>query len=420
MKSVLSKDNTSSNSRKPHPTSSCSKKDRSERTEFHAIPEPPLIPRQHQTTLQWAPTGPNTTDSRKNIPPAGDSIVQRKQNDGIFRVASNNIDGSTFNKGGFDIAQDISVSDELGIDVMALQETKVPWTGANRRLYDMQTKLMWPTGAKTAFSSAPWEHGDSTYQAGGTLISTHGQHVGRIVEQGADPHGRFCWQKMLGSRGEGVAFMSGYRVCHNLEDNPGPFTQFHQERNGLRSAGIKNPVPRKQFFKDMLELIDKFRLEGFRPVLMMDANEDWVARSHPREKDALMKFMRDAQLIDPFFEKFKVAPRTYVEGRHRLDYILIDPALSDAVQRVGYLGNHDGNKSDHTMAFIDFNAKRLFRGIIHRPTEIHSREFMIEQDDKKLIFTCIARTKFNAHKIPERVFKLVADFAVHGATKQNI
>lgn len=162
MKSVLSEDNTSSNPRKPHPKSSCSKKDRSERTEFHAIPEPPLIPRQHQTTLQWAPTGPNVTDSRKNIPPAGDSIVQRKLNDGIFRVASNNIDGSTFNKGGFDIAQDISVSDELGIDVMALQETKVPWTGANRRLYDMQTKLMWPTGAKTAFSSAPWEHGDST------------------------------------------------------------------------------------------------------------------------------------------------------------------------------------------------------------------------------------------------------------------
>ena len=384
-------------------------------------PEHSSISRQSQTSiLQWTPHPDPTRQAGRNIDPSGDPLLPRKRDDGIFRAASNNINGSTFNKSGFEISQDLSVTDEYGIDIMALQETKHPWTGPNRRLYDMQSKLLWPTGSKTAFSSAPWEHGDSTYQAGGTLLCTHGPHVGRIVDQGADPLGRFCWQKFLGTRGEGVVFFSGYRVCHNLEDNPGPFTQFHQERTGLRSMGIKNPIPRKQFLKDILALIDSFRAEGFRPVLMMDANEDWVARSHPREQDALLKFMRDAQLIDPFFEKFEIAPRTYVDGRHRLDYILIDPALADAVHRVGYLGNHDGNMSDHTMAYIDFDAKRLFRGLTHRPTEIHSREFMIEQADKKLKFTCIARTKFNEHKIPERVFKLVAAFAEHGATSKNL
>jgi hypothetical protein len=34
------------------------------------------------------------------------------------------------------------------------------------------------------------------------------------------------------------------------------------------------------------------------------------------------------------------------------------------------------------MAYIDFNAKKLVRGIINLPTEIHSREFLIEQTGK--------------------------------------
>ena len=369
----------------PKPCSNKKKNQRAKKVQFQS--EQPHTTRQSQTSiLQWTSHHEHSSSSGQNIAPSGDPLLPRRKDDGIFRVASNNINGSTFNQRGFDVAHDLSVTDDYGIDIMALQETRHPWTGPNRRLYNMQAGILWPMGAKTTFSSAPWEHGDSQYQAGGTLLCTHGPHIGRVVDQGSDPFGRFCWQKLQGSRGEGVVFFSGYRVCHNLEDNPGPFTQFHQERTGLRTTGIKNPVPRKQFFKDILSLIDSFRAEGFRPVLMMDANEDWVARSHPREHDALLKFMRDAQLIDPFFEKFQYAPRTYVDGRHRLDYILIDPALADAVHRIGYLGNHDGNMSDHTMAYIDFNAKRLFRGIIHRPTEIHSREFMIEQDDKKLVY----------------------------------
>lgn len=310
MKVVSSQDKTpSSNSPQPQ-SKSCSNKKKNQRAKRSQIQTSQhSISRRLQTNiLQWTSSTPSAIFSGRNIEPSGDPLLPRKCDDGIFRAASNNINGSTFNKSGFDVAHDLSVTDEYGIDIMALQETKHPWTGPNRRLYDMQTKLLWPTGAKTTFSSAPWEHGDSTYQAGGTLLCTHGPHLGRITDQGSDPFGRFCWQKFQGTRGEGVVFFSGYRVCHNLEDNPGPFTQFHQERTGLRSTGIKNPIPRKQFFKDILSLIDSFRAEGFRPVLMMDANEDWVARSHPREQDSLMKFMRDAQLIDPFLRNFNPHP----------------------------------------------------------------------------------------------------------------
>jgi hypothetical protein len=72
------------------------------------------------------------------------------------------------------------------------------------------------------------------------------------------------------------------------------------------------------------------------------------------------------------------------------------------------------------MCYINFDAKRLFRGIVNRPTEIHSREFIIEQTDKTLPFTCILRHLQREHKIQERVFDLARCFAEHGGTVENI
>ena len=226
--------------------------------------------------------------------------------------------------------------------------------------------------------------------------------------------------KLRGTRDEGIIVINAYRVCQSGTSNPDAFTQFQQERTGLRARGIKNPDPRKQILSDILNLIDESRLEGYRPILCWDANEDWVKRSHPNEGDQLTNFMRDAQLADPFYNKFGYAPRTYVRSNNRLDYILVDPALTYSIKRIGYMENSEANFSDHALAYIDFDEKMLFRGLVNRPTEIHSRQFMVEQTDKKLVFTTVARTYFLRHKIPTRVFKLVALFAELGPTSANI
>lgn len=302
---------------------------------------------------------------------------------------------------GFEVAPDIDVNDELGIDISGLQETKKPWTAANRRLYNQQAQLKWPQGARNIFSSAPWSHDEKDYMAGGTLLSLHGRVLGRIESTGSDKWGRFCYTTLRGSRDEGIVVINAYRTCHVKADNPGPFTSYQMEYIGLRESGIKDPQPRFQILKDLTTLIDKKREQGYRPIVMMDANEDWVAESHKQQGNKLKKFMQHSQLVDPFFLKFNQAPRTYVRGKHRLDYILVDPALLPAIRSIGYLGSTEANISDHTMAYIDFDEKLLFKGLINRPTEIHSREFMICQDDKKLKFTTLARTQFNHHKIHE-------------------
>ena len=56
---------------------------------------------------------------------------------------------------GLEVSPDIDVTDELGIDIMGLQETKKPWTAANIRKYNQQAQIMWPQGVSNIFSSAP-------------------------------------------------------------------------------------------------------------------------------------------------------------------------------------------------------------------------------------------------------------------------
>ena len=365
-------------------------------------------------------TSTNDGLSGNDIDANGDPMLRREPKDGIIRFASNNINGSNLSENALSIAQDIDTTDELGIDVMGLQETKTPWTPANIRLYNQQCQMAWPTGVRTTFSSAPVDYTDKNYQAGGTLLVTHGSLNGRVHHKDSDPLGRFCWMALRGQRDEGVLVISAYRTCHTASDDPGPWTAWHQQYSDLRRKGLLNPEPRHLILDDLTDLINEYRGKGYRPILMLDANEDWVRKSHQHQGDRLYDFMVAAQLIDPYYEKFKTAPRTFVNGPNRLDYILVDPALSHAIKHVGYIASYEGNMSDHTMAYVDFDEQALFKGIINRPTEIHCREFVIEQTDKKLLFTTMGRTLFNNHKIPERVMALAADFVATGATEENI
>ncbi|KAL7519229.1 hypothetical protein ACHAWF_000218, partial [Thalassiosira exigua] len=235
----------------------------------------------------------------------------------------------------------------------------------------------------TEFSSAASQY-DQKYQPGGNALTILGNLVGRRSDSGADDQGRFCWYTLRGRRDEGVCIISAYRVCQTTPSQAGATSAFMQQYTHLRKEGQSKPNPRRQTLQDLLQLIREKRAEGYRPVLMMDANGDYLAEKDPDIE--LRQFLEDANLMDPYYEKFGSQARTYLHGSKRLDYIFIDPALSDAVKGVGYLGIHEGLYSDHALAFIDFKEELLFRGIIHRPVSVHSREFLMAQSDKVKTF----------------------------------
>jgi hypothetical protein len=233
-----------------------------------------LSPHRHQkihliqTDLTDHITSSKASESGQNIEASGDPLIERTANDGLLRVFSNNINGSQMSLRGFEIAPDIDVTDDVGADIAALQETKKPWNAANKNKYNQQTQLKWPQGVRNIFSSAPWSYDERDFMAGGTLLSLHGKVIGRVVEAEADKWGRFCWTTLRGSCDEGILLINAYRTCHVKTDNPGPFTSFQMEYTGLRESGIKDPQPRFQILTDLTALIDQKREQGYRPIVV--------------------------------------------------------------------------------------------------------------------------------------------------------
>jgi hypothetical protein len=94
----------------------------------------------------------------------------------------------------------------------------------------------------------------------------------------------------------------------------------------------------------------------------------------------------------------------------------MDKALCPVITHIGYLGTHDGALSDHVVGYVDFDEHKLFAGIINRPLPMHSREILIEQDDKVQEFLHALHPVLDAHTIKSRTFQLADDFATTGAT----
>lgn len=78
----------------------------------------------------------------------------------------------------------------------------------------------------------------------------------------------------------------------------------------MLQAGVVDPNQRKQLLTDLTSLIRLHRSEGYQPLLLIDANGDYNDQ-HTPDKD-LQKFLKQAHLTDPFYNKFGISPRTSV------------------------------------------------------------------------------------------------------------
>jgi hypothetical protein len=276
----------------------------------------------------------------------------------------------------------------------------------------MMTKIF--QQCRTIYTAAPSFNRSLLYQPGGNLLMINGRTTGRIMSHGSDWLGRFCWVALRGHRDEGILLITAYRICQNITDNPGPHTAFSQQYMAFREKGIMKPNPRKQILTDISTLIATHRPSGLRPILMMDANGDLSTNAD------LRTFLGETHLIDPFFDHFGISPRTNINSSTRIDYIFMDGALVPAIERIGYLGTHNGALSDHIMVYVDFDEASLFHGIINRPLPAHSREILIEQEDKVFEFLAEIHPLLDAHNMDTRVAKLAESFAATGPTPLNI
>jgi hypothetical protein len=184
------------------------------------------------------------------------------------------------------------------------------------------------------------------------------------------------------------------------------------QHTAMVKDGKNRPYPRQQILTELLALIREKREEGFRPILMMDAN----GTTFTDEK--FRTFQQEAILEDPYYNKFLDMPPTYMRGPNRLDYILMDEGLIPAVREIGYLGTHQAVYSDHAMAWVDFDERVLFTGRINRPPLFMHRQFTLNQEDKVRDFMQVFRKLITDHRIPRKVVALLGAFTERRATVQ--
>jgi hypothetical protein len=173
-------------------------------------------PRSQPTIVDWA----NGVGEYKvkNIDPAGDPLVDRKDDDGLTRFAYHNVHTSTLGEG-FEVAEEIDVIRDLGIDVQGFSEINKPWNAQNKAEYDLQMDIVF-NNSRTEYSSMKCSDHKIKRQAGGNLLTVNGAAAGRVNDSGSDEWGRFGWYTMQGIRDaapwERMSFKNSRKKGHRL------------------------------------------------------------------------------------------------------------------------------------------------------------------------------------------------------------
>lgn len=169
---------------------------------------------------------------------------------------------------------------------------------------------------------------DRTYKPGGTMSVTIGSLASRVITQGADHMGRWVYTKFRGVGNRVITIIVTYQVCDISVQTAGVLTAITQQHSMLLVAGADNPTEvRAHHAKDLLEFATLCQESNELVIVAGDFN-DVIGLANT----GLTKLCSQCHLLDIILSKHhRTDYTTYSRGSRILDYILIDPALEEAV-----------------------------------------------------------------------------------------
>ncbi len=191
-------------------------------------------------------------------------------------------------------------------------------------------------------------------QQGGTGIILFG-HLSQQMdsnESGKDPTGLGRWSVMT-FQGEGVRtrIICGYNPCGNNKTNSG--TSYQQQRRFFITTQRDLTCPRKRFHDDLIAQMVKWRDEGDRLVVCMDANEDIYHKSMGKTLTNV-DGLNMSKVVGDFTGK-KIGP-TFFRGSKPIDGIWATRDINvihACVMPAGY------GVGDHRMFIVDFQEASI-------------------------------------------------------------
>ena len=157
---------------------------------------------------------------------------------------------------------------------------------------------------------------------------------------------------LRGTRDEGILLITMYQVSQLKGTYTTPGTAYAKQLKMMIEEGDMSMDPQTRILIDVKALVTQKMTEGFRPIIMMDANGDWTEKG----SKTFQAFILDFYLIDPLHAKYGLQLQaTYSRGYRRLDYILIHALIAPAIKRIGTLGMHKGFKfSNHVFLYMEW------------------------------------------------------------------
>ena len=201
--------------------------------------------------------------------------------EGCSRLVYENTDGLRNNISGNDkLDKAKEVIDELQADIVAINEHKLNLKHKRNKNGLSQMFNGGETDIRTVAGHNVHENVGKVQQ-GGTGLLLYGPLCQQLQfdESGAEDTGMGRWVVMTlqGEDGFKTRVVSAYNPCYNKKKDSG--TVYQQQRRALITKFKDTSCPRKRFRRDLAAQLNKWREEGDRIIVAMDANENIYRKS---------------------------------------------------------------------------------------------------------------------------------------------
>ena len=237
----------------------------------------------------------------------------------------------------------------------------------------------------------------SKVQEGGTCLMMFGPLTSSLDHSAEkkDPSGLGRWSVMT-VQGEGfkTRIVCGYNPCYNKNRDSG--TSYQQHRRYFINKRKDLTCPRTKFREDLIEQLSKWRQEGDKLIVCLDANENIYSKAIGK---ALTKLdgLAMKEVVGEFTGK-QVGP-TYFRGSTPIDGIWAtsDISISNAcIMPTGY------GIGDHRMFIIDLNTTDIIGSNPPKVVRPTARRLITRLPGVAAKYNAILKKKIQEHRLIER------------------
>lgn len=286
--------------------------------------------------------------------------------------------------------------------MIGFTETKLCCINTERSIVPLRAHLnkVWMNNKFTIASSREKLDTDSTYKPGGVMQITTGSTSARIRNSASDEMGRWTSQMMIHANGKKSYYYTVYRVCQKSAITAGPTTAAMQQWRHLRSKGIEEPNPRKQFMTDLQTEITDKRNKGYEIFVMGDFNT-------PIHDSELQSFMHECNLFDLHepCSNHSTAPATFKTGTKKIDHMLGTYFFIEATISACILSWEDSLPGDHRCLIIDL-CKKTLQSQCDDLTTPQERTLISTSPQKAHQYNTTLDSLMNKSKIAQRLDRL--------------